>query len=509
MGLYVHPKTLNEYCQPYDEVFSTANNAAVIKQVAFPVTKERTVVKCDGISEWLQKGSRCSYLNTGENATPLQNRIVVTPAEFDYYSTPEGMAELNRKGIEIAIDKRVALFFQQAILCYKMSDFVFSTRGADAQIGSAPKFTLEDTKGRCLSMPRQAAHSSTIPTLMARAKDGSTAEFVYLKGGGSYHDHNAAVSMHASINKADTLIDGKEKENKLRTTTLHLLNRVAQGLDPVAATKEFCHAFETQVRLSAGTLKLHDPRKAVLQLYERNIIQLQASLNHPQSFDQLLGVIVGIAHPHEAKLREVVYHKRYAILQYQERIECQIAHHMAEMQKLMNAEGSFLEDMILKEFYEPHERKMIEKLFGRNAAWLENPHPELALKAYQTKIETLRTKYRIPLQNLTRDLRADFRSLSCAEFTYRAGVFKDLRTTVHGWTQEEFRKKYLETTGYSVSRSWISRMEQLSRIPTKIHYATPTNQRRKYVTVSEAQRCAKTFGVSAGFFFPGLFTSSE
>jgi len=69
--------------------------------------------------------------------------------------------------------------------------------------------------------------------------------------------------------------------------------------------------------------------------------------------------------------------------------------------------------------------------------------------------------------------------------------------------------RYCSPTGYKVSQSWVSRMEQLSRVNVKgpNDYNTPINQRRRYATVEDARRCSDTFGVDAGIFLPCLFTS--
>jgi hypothetical protein len=390
-----------------------------------------------------------------------------------------------------------------------MSDFIFSARGADAQIGTAPGLKLTSSKTHFRILEREAAHSSTIPTLIAHAKDGSTPDgIVYLKGGGSYHQHNATIGMHESVNGADELIDGKGNDDKLRAISIKILNRVAQGLDPVKATKEFCIAFQKQVHAAEKRLSIKDTRKKVLALYAQKMGKIQEALDNPISFDRLLGIIVNPSNPHEKKLRKVVYQKRYDVIRLQEIVESRIAKRIAdEKAKMQPRDQSFLEYMLLKEFSETSERKVIEKLLGKTASFLEIENPSAALKGFQTRIDNLRKKYPHIISILIRDLRSDFRELSCAEFTYRAGVFKDLRTKVNDWTQIEFQNEYKNKTGLSISQSWVSRMEQLSHLPLKATYVTPINQRRRYVSIEDGQRCAETFGVDPGVFLPCLFTS--
>jgi hypothetical protein len=509
MGTYVNSSVLNQSCKPYPELFSCHENGEAMKLHAFPLVKRGTAEKCEGVAAWLQKGSRCSFVNYGELREIVENRGNLSKEQVDYYATAEGTLDLNKKGISLALDKRVALFFQQAILCYGMSDFIFSARGADAQIGTSPAMKLESV-GASKNLKREAAHSSTIPTLIAHAKDGSTPDgFVYLKGGGSYHDHNATIGMDEGVNGADELIDGKGNDNKLRETTVKILNLVAEGLDPVKATKLFCEAFEAEVRQTAAGLAPQDKRRLVLDLYDRKIGKIQRSaLHNPLFFDRLLGVIVSPTHAFEKDLRQVVYQKRYDVIRLQEVVESRIAKRMDGMKETMKTnDRSFLEHMLLKEFSEPRERRIIEKLLGKTATFFETEGPVTQLKTFRTRVDNLREKYKEPLAILMRNMRADFRELSCAEFTYRAGVFRDLRTKVNRWTQMKFRSEYLKTTGTLVSQAWVSRMEQLSRVTTKATYSTPINQRRRYVTLVEGQRCAETFGVDPGIFLPCLFTS--
>lgn len=511
MSSSISPAMLNQKCMPYPEVFSHHRKAQSIQLNSFPVTKRGAAEKCHDVSEWLQKGSRCSLVHNGEDPIIVQNQRKLSKEQVAYYSTLQGTIDLNKKGINLAVEKRIALFLQQAILCYGMSQFTFSVSGADSQIGQAPSMRLSAPKQAYTIHKREAAHSSTIPTLIAHAKDGSTPNgFVYLKGGLSYYQHNATIGMHEWVNGADELIDGKKKDGKLRDTTVKTLNLVAQGLDPVEATKKFCSDFKDQVCRIAKSLDPDDGRKVVLDLYARKIEKIQQAAADPSLFDKLIGVIIDPSNPHEKILRKVVYQKRYDVIQLQEVIESRIGKRIAEVQKKMPShEKSFLEYMILTEFSNTSEKKVLEKLFCKSTAYFEDEYQSNSkfLKAFKTRIHNLKVKHRSILNPLMRDLRADFRELSCAEFTYRAGVFKDLRTKVHHWTQEDFCSHYLKTTQNSVSQSWVSRMEQLSRIHTKATYHTPITQRRRYVTIEDGKRCAETFGVDPGIFFPCLFTS--
>jgi len=516
--------TLDSYCSPYGELFSPPKNAESIKAFTFSLIKRQSAEKCHDCSPWLQKGSRCPVIHAGELAEVAENPKTLTQAQLDLYSTPEGIVSLNKEGIKIAIERRVALFFQQAILCYGMSSFTFSTRGADEQIGTSPAIKLATADGSSTIHKREAAHSSTVPALIAHAKDGSTPNgFIYLKGGSSHDQHNATIGMHECVNGADELIDGNGQDGKLRDTAVGIFNRVAQGLDPAKATEEFIRAFSQRIDAVANQLAAEDKRKLVLGAYRKKINKIQLAATQKVFYDRLIGVNVKSDDPREAKLREIIYKKRYDIIRLQEIVESRIGKRIDDVKSAMQPrDKAFIEYIVLKEFSETKERQILEKLIGKTAAVFEQEYgqkddgaiwidgrQQRSLKAFKTRVSNLQEKYKQTITTLKRDLRADFRELSCAEFSYRAGVFKDLRTKLNSWTQRKFCEHYLVTTGYKVSQSWVSRMEQLSRVNVKgpNDYHTPINQRRRYVTVEDARRCSDTFGVDAGIFLPCLFTS--
>ena len=130
-----------------------------------------------------------------------------------------------------------------------------------------------------------------------------------------------------------------------------------------------------------------------------------------------------------------------------------------------------------------------------------------ALKTYKTRIANVKKNNITLITNLARDLRIEFRKLSASEFSLRAQVFKDLRGAKN-WRQIDFCTEYYKTTGATVSQAWVSRMEQLSRLPQQRAYKSPIDQRRRYVSSTEAINCAKTFKVDPGLFLPCLYTSS-
>lgn len=511
---------LNTHCQPYPNQFATSFKDEEIKKNGFAVPKNRHTEKMNRNSPWRQDGSRCPVIDFAELPEVTDKIKNLTPHQMTFYNSPKGIIALNKKGISLAVERRVALFFQQCILCYKMSSFTFSIAGADGQIGSSSPLKIGNKEHK-----REAAHSSTLPSIIAHAKDGSTPNgFIYLKGGSYYAQHNATIGMHDCVNGADELIDGKAAEKKLRHKTITLLNRVAQGLDPVKATAKFIDAFKSQVFETGQTLTKQDPRKHVLKKYGSKIHKIQLASTEKGFYDGLIGVTIDANHPKEAILRTEVYQKRYDIIQLQEIIESSIGKQIDEaktiIDKLKKGEGCLLEYILLKAFSEDFNRKTLEKLFCKTAAIFENDYIQKAglnrsqktqYARFQTRISNLQEKHKKLIFDLQRKLRENFRTLTCAEYSFRAGIFKTLRTRVNKWTQAEFCEEYLQVTGKSISRSWVSRMEQLSRslVKPETEYKTNINQRRRYITLKDAIACARTFDVDAGIFLPSLFTSNN
>ena len=505
---------LNQDCKPYNHTFSPSAQESDIKNYGFEVARRSPAKKCHDTKEWLQKGARCPIIHIGEDGLIVEQKHHLTPEKFDQLSTPKGIVELNKEGIEIAIERRVALFFHQAILCHNMSSFTFHLSGADDQIGTSPSilFTCED--GRELKHKREAAHSSTLPTLVAKAKDGSTpAGFVYLKGGSSHAQHNATIGMHECVNGADELVDGKDKG--LRDTAVKILNKVASdGLDPIKATKRFLNCFKNEVNQVKNRLDEQDKRRFVLIKYDEKIACIiEAYQEDDKFFDYLLGVTINEEDSEkEAKIRSVIFKKRFDIIRAQEALESKVERKIDLVKRqLPKRNQSYLEDALLKEFKNSSYRKVFEKMWGKTTVVFDDDYAQKDTKAYKIwmkKIENLQVNFSDSLDTLARSIRNDFRILQCSEFSYRAKVMRDLRVSVNNWTQKDFAKEYENKTGIAVSQSWVSRLEQLSRLNYKDAYQTPICQRRSYINLSQAQNCALTLGVDIGLFLPFIITSA-
>lgn len=492
--------------KPYSETFSKTSMTQSISDNHFPVGKRESATDCNA-SKWLQKGSRTPYIHNGEDEEVVEKKNRLTAHEVEELSSADGIVKLNRKGIELAVERRVSLFFQQAIMCYNMSNFQFLARGADDQIGTSPKIKFSAVSGENVVHKREAAHSSTIPTLIAKEKNGAKREFVYLKGGSYHAQHNATIGMHECVNGADELIDGKPNENKLRASAVRILNLVANGLDPAEATRKFLDAFEKEANDVKKALKPEDSRGGVLDAYSAEIAAIQNVAKEKGFFDHLMGVQVS----QSDQLRKTVYQKRFELIRLQEVIESRIGKRIQTLVETMKKEGAFLELILVKEFSSTKLKNVVSKLFNKTAHVFDESYMQpkpAALKSFQTRVNTIREKHKAAIANLKVAMLADFSELDAAEITYRAGLFRDIRNKVKGWTQSKFCAEYRKANGTSVSVSWVSRMENLSRESAKARYITPVSQRRRIMKVDEAEACAKTFGVDAALFLPALFTSN-
>lgn len=326
--------------------------------------------------------------------------------------------------------------------------FIFSCLGADFQIGSSSAITLTSSTSS-QKIKREAAHSSTIPTLLAQAFPDQ-APFVYLKGGSSYFQHNTTIGMCELVNGADELIDGNnDKSNKLRTKTIDLINTVALGiLTPEKATLEFMKKFLLQAKIEIDNLKYNptDGRLAVLKKYQEIIQRIQEAASDPTFFDRQIGVQIENNESKEtAELRKIIYKRRIETIRHQEISESIIAKKIADTKKEMStSDKGFLEDVLLSSFQDNSEKLIFEKLFAKTHAIIEkagNSSDPKALKTYKTRITNVKKKYSTLIDNLARDLRIEFRKLSASEFSLRAQVFKDLRMA-RNWSQIDFCDEY-------------------------------------------------------------------
>jgi len=414
------------------------------------------------------------------------------------------------------VDRRIQLFFQQAILCYN-TPFYFDAVGAEDQIGSGRTISLER-----ITFRTQAAHSSTLPCLYAypRNNDGTidiSRKFVFLKHSQAYTYHNSTVESPISVNQTDTSVD---ITNGLRKEALKIINDVALGiLDPKKATIKFLKRFKKILETSLDKLNKDDLRYFVIKRFYLPRVNhaLAEFKNHPDLFDQILGVKLGTKNKEDI-LREIVYRERYKLIQAEQDIESKIARRILEAQnqifpnkqkKSLSKIDNNLRFAILSQSRESLQKRL-SKLFCTSTYQLLSSFNEKARSNKIKNSESFSEKHKAIISNLLRDIRNCFRELEKLEFTYRSQLFRNLRTGFKNWTQkklvEVFKKRF---PAEPMSQSMVSRLEQVSRTPRSIIYKTPDSQRRRELDVSKAKKLAKVLEVDLGVFLPSLITSHE
>lgn len=452
----------------------------------------------------------------GEKGKPM----VIKSSELESYAESARFVERQYEIIEGHIDRRIQLFFMQLISVYR-TPYHFEWVEANDQYGGGGTYKLK-TGSKEIDLKTQAAHSSTLPCLVAYPKEQwaegkEKGGFVYLKYGHSYTQHNATIEMPIWVNQADTYLDGTHKRSRLRNDAIEIVNKVAQGLwTPRKGMQKFMTKMENWVEKSINKLSESDFRADILKAYLKRIQEVKLDMDDGY-FDDLLGV--KLTHHKEEVLRRVVYQRRYRLIQQCEAIESQIARDILDAQNAMLKKRSaklskvdYRLRYILLEDVNPQFRRMMERLFCTSLEQLQYgiERNEERLRAFErkSKIEAFRKKYQEAITNLKRTLRRRFRSMSSEELNYRAELFKGLRTQLKNWYQREFVEAFHERYPREpMSKSMVSRFEQRTRPDTTKVYKTPESQRRKDIEEEKAKRIAKTFEIDAGLFLPAIVSS--
>lgn len=438
----------------------------------------------------------------------------INQRDIDHYSNKKELIRDKREVIEQHLDRRIQLFFQQAILCYN-TPFIYESEGAEDQIGIGSTVKM-------LNHKTQAAHSSTFPCLYAYPKDehgnlDRNKRFVFLKYSHSYNQQNATVELLLEVNQADTELDGKIGQQKLRNAAIKIINDAALGkINPTKATKRFLKVFEERLIKMITELNKNDLRRDVLEIYLSHLREVRNEIKEgPAIFDQIMGVILPSS---ETVLRDVVYKKRYELIQQAEFIESQIAKRIFQAQrdmlgsrvKSLKSVDYRLRYILLNKSGNEQERKFLEKIFCTSAEQLRTNIENKAdkLRRVENSVNKFEKTHREKIQNLTRDLRVFRKELQKLEFDFRAKLIRGIRVEFKNWYQREFVAHFKELYPHEpMSQSMTSRLEQPSRLPSKLIYATPESQRRKEIDIGKAQKIANTFGIDVGLFLPGLIAS--
>jgi hypothetical protein len=453
---------------------------------------------------------------------------ILTPEHCYRFFDRHRLIDEKKDLIELHISRRVQLFFQQAILCYN-TPFYYEADSALDQVGQGGSLNIPAVFYNGIALTQesthktQAAHSSTLPCLYAYPKDiyGNLIRdqrFVFLRYTNYYKQQNATVELPIEVNQVDSRLDGTSQQNKLRQDAIILINQVARSkMNPTDATKKFLSKLVERIAQLGNELSPEDARRDVLWIYFTHVREIgNGVVNSSQIFDQIMGVKLS---PSDEVLRNVVYRKRYEVIQEAECIECEIAHRIFDAEKRIF--GSIVQSfkkvdyrlrIVLlqrsstsreKQFYEKYFCASLEQLFANLAA------KQAKLRKVRDEINAFNQYQWQQIYLLGDDLSRQFSRLENLELEYRAKLFKGLRKDYAHWYQREFVEAFKAIyPNEPMSQPMVSRLEQPTRLkPGEGFYCTPENQRRKEINISKAQKIADTYGIDVGLFLACLITS--
>jgi len=236
----------------------------------------------------------------------------------------QAVAEKYREEYEQHFERRVQLFFLQLLSVWK-TPYHFEWEEANDQYGKGKNHRILDETGRRVVFKTEAAHSSTLPCLMAYPREdwerylkGEVQKpqgFVYLKHGHSYTQHNATIELPRFFNRADILIDGTHADSRLRNKAIKVINAVAEGRYGVrVGMQRFMRLLEGAIDkgMEVGDA---DDRYVALERHSECLSELIEDMDaDPGFFDRLLGVKIG-DHEKEKVLRDVVFASSFRLIE--------------------------------------------------------------------------------------------------------------------------------------------------------------------------------------------------
>ncbi|NGX28192.1 MAG: hypothetical protein K940chlam1_00367 [Candidatus Anoxychlamydiales bacterium] len=412
--------------------------------------------------------------------------------------------EVSKDLIDTHVDRRVASFFEQLIVCYKVP-YHFEI-GKTMHQGESTSTLTKKTGNSTQKVLFDSAHSSTLPCLYAYDRDsfnnwknGQLEEkpdgFVYLQDSDTYRLHNSTMGLIKVINQADIAIDGTQNDTeKLRVFAINKINAVAKGiLTPMKGVEEFVDKaiLITENQLANSSCK--EKTKKILRIYLDSFKAIKSQIKKPNFFDYLLNVK---SPKHNQSIRHTIYTKRFKIIR-----ECHEAQSVI-FQKIKKVSSEIIgvdrkpsnfnkafKRVLLEQSREKATTISLEKLFNLSLDDFKRQVPNkntVAFKKIETK-ENLQKIDRLINYNIIKDLSG----LRIKELIFRMELFKKLRSK-YKWTQVTVAVRYKALfPHFPMSQSGVSRIE---------------NQ-IKWIDHSLALEMAKVYRLDPGIFLPFLFTS--
>ena len=421
-----------------------------------------------------------------------------------------------REMIREHIERRILFFFQQLIVCYQ-TKLHFESNGAKDQAASADPILIQLNGHQSQFVSRQAAHSSTVPCLIAydntqwqqyrSGAAGMPQGFVFLKGTDYYRTANATMNMPKWMNDADREIDEKTKNSHLRERGLAILNRAAQGeITPDAGIKEFLLEAIDEIQLARARLSAarKDPEvQQVLSFYEEFFVEFQAEIEEDPNFlEQFLNIAIDPSSDNRAQ--QVILQIRYAairnvqvsqaaLIQKVNTARSEILAAMGRLDRKPNYFDPALRTVLIEQARTDQDRKRLEKLFNFSpfdfATKLDTPRKRTEFTNIKTTLSNEGLPYVARIRYLAQEILLDMRHLRTQEEYQRAQIIKDFRG-LKGWQQWRLGLEVKQMFPHAAaSQSTICRIET----------------RKKLVTPQIAEEFSQVFKVDAGLFMPHFF----
>lgn len=394
------------------------------------------------------------------------------------------------------VSRRVDFFFQQIICCFQ-TKLHFEIGHVVSQGSSAKKVTIIDQNLISLEFERNAAHSSTLPCLLAydvkewalyqKKKTKIPKGWVFLKGTDSYRLWNSTINMPRWINMVDLQIDGSSRDRKLRYKTLHLLNAAAQGeLDPEEGLERFI-AFAIEQVESSCQVATQSMYVKILYLYQEELESIKESFNYNRSvwLESLLSIQIL-----DEPSRKIIYQIRYQAVRDAQLGQAELIQKVELVQKKISSgykrkpayfEAAF-RSLLIAEAYTQRNRQRLEKLYNFSYFDFKARLSGTRLNIFDhTKIK-LAEKYRPQIIALSAEIIRDMKALRHKEALQRSQITKLLRCA-NKWTQKQLAQEL------SLSQSAISRIENCHTL----------------ISLSLAEKLSAVFHIDIGLFIPHFF----
>ncbi len=427
--------------------------------------------------------------------------------EVDEILTKEEITDEYREMMEEHVERRIQFFFQQLITCYQ-TKLHFESVGASDQAQSAKTIYFKVDQELVEFTARHAAHSSTSPRLIAydqkeweeykAGKRDKPKGFVFLKGSDYYRTQQATINMPRWINDADSAIDGKPVESKLRQKTEDLVNLAAQGkINPEEGVSQFIKEALAQIEKEEQRVKNkgdHPEVAHVLRYYKTFFLQFQEEVSQDPTFlEKFLNIRFKSASDDPSK--RVILNIRYAAIRNVQINQAKLIQKVEKVRQEIlgrrrkpNFFDAAFKTTLVEAAKTPENRHRLEKLLNFSPDQFTAQYEQRNITMFRnTKLGLAPFAEKIAF--VANDILHDMRHLQTEEATLRGRVTRELRW-MKGWSQKELGDRIARVfTRAACSQSTISRIEN--------------NQ--KLVTPQIAEELSQVFDVDPGLFIPHFF----